>query len=143
MQNWRLDGVDKCKVGLAVVFKGIDSDQRSKRTPPGKKSYSKSVSIVGIKVTATIDVKGAIEGAKKGAVKGAKKGAVKSAVKGAIVGAVTGGPVGAAEGAATGAVKGAAKGPSCKAPRSCKRRNQRGSESQSNATQLLKPPPQH
>ncbi|KAM7441384.1 hypothetical protein ABFA07_009561 [Porites harrisoni] len=60
LQNWRLDDVDKCKVGLEVVFKGIDSAQRSKRTnPPGKKSYSKSVSIFGIKVTATIDVKNA------------------------------------------------------------------------------------
>ena len=110
LQYWHLDDIDKCKVGLEIVFKGIESDQRSKRNPRDKSTkISKSVSIFGIKVTATIDKKGAIEGAKKGAVKGAKKGAVKGAVKGAIAGSA-GGPVGTAAGAAKGAVKGAVKG---------------------------------
>ena len=83
--------MDKCKVGLEVVFQGNDSDQRSKRHPRDKKSkLSKSVSIFGIRVTATVDVKGA--------------------KKGAIAGAAAGGPVGAEAGTATGAVIGAAKG---------------------------------
>ena len=106
LQYWHLDDMDQCKVGLEVVFKGIESDQQSKRNPRDKSAkISKTVSIFGVKVTATIDKKGAIEGAKKGAVKGAKKGAVKGAIAGSA-----GGPVGAAAGAATGAATGAAKG---------------------------------
>ena len=110
LQYWHLDDMDQCKVGLEIVFKGIESDQQSKRNPRDKSTkISKSVSIFGVKVTETIDKKGGIEGAKKSAVKGAKKGAVKGAVKGGIAGSA-GGPVGAAAGAATGAVTGAVKG---------------------------------
>ena len=36
LQYWHLDDIDKCKVGLEIVFKGIESDQRSKRNPRDK-----------------------------------------------------------------------------------------------------------
>ena len=103
LQYWHLDNLDKCKVGLDVVFKGIDSDQQSKRIPRDKSTkISKSVSKFGFKVTVTIDKQGAIEGAKKGAATGAAIGG--------IAGAAVGGPIGAVKGAAKGAVIGAAKG---------------------------------
>ena len=60
--------MDQCKVGLEIVFTGIDTDQRSKRFIFGKKF--KSV-LAGLKVKAKAFVKGAVRGAVKGAVKGA------------------------------------------------------------------------
>ena len=47
LQYWRLDNMDRCKVGLEVVFKGVDDTyQRSKRVL-GKKSKGKSKSKSG------------------------------------------------------------------------------------------------
>ena len=99
-QYWHLDDMDQWKVGLEVVFKGIESDQRSKRNP-----RDKSTKILGVKVTATFDKKGAIKGAKNGRKKGAFKGAIASAGGGPL-----GVALGAAKGGALGAVIGTLKG---------------------------------
>ena len=106
LQYWHLDDMDQWKVGLEVVFKGIESDQRSKRNPRDKSTkISTSVTILGVKVTATFDNKGAIKGAKNGLQKGAFKAAIAGAGGGPL-----GVALGAAKGGALGAVIGTLKG---------------------------------
>ncbi|XP_015765512.1 PREDICTED: uncharacterized protein LOC107344376 [Acropora digitifera] len=120
LQYWHLDNVDQCKVGLEIVFTGIDTDQRSKRFISSKKV--KSV-VVGLKVKAKVMIsKDVVKGAIKGAIKGARKGIITGgpagALSGAVIGAVTGGvkaamkakPKPPSSGAVKGEVSGAVTG---------------------------------
>ena len=90
--------MDQCKVGLEVVFTGIDTDQQSKRFLFGNETESKSES--------KSSGKSATVGHDKG--KAILKGAVKGAIKGALWDFTTGGPAGVLPGAVAGAKSGAA-----------------------------------
>ena len=96
LQYWRLDDMNQCKVGLEVVFKGVDDTyQRSKRGL-GKKSKGKSKSKSGGKskgfktlLEKEIDIKIPIVGVKiqgKLTVKGDLKGSAVNFGKGFVAG---------------------------------------------------------